>query len=218
MSSADENSALKRNSVHQTRLSLELQQLERDRTTRMREMEKATQAFARRQEQIQGIRDKASLRRVPSAPPAQNCSGRTPLSKSVLASDSKEDLTLQPFVTKNVRLESAPLSRNRRALHKTVTMPSMDLLPSRSSFTGPSGHLLSISSDSTQKGTSPNKTGFSSPLQTPPNGTRVPMYSRNFSGVRQRNELMTASLPRRKTSLPVLSNGTRTTRSKSVSY
>ena len=204
--------------MHQTRLSLELQQLERDRTTRMREMEKATQAFARRQEQIQGIRDKASLRRVPSAPPAQNCSGRRPLSKSVLASDSKEDLTLQPFVTKNVRLESAPLSRNRRALQKTVTMPSMDLLPSRSGFTGSSGHLLSVSSDSTQKGTSPNKTGFSSPLQTPPNGTRVPMYSRNFSGVRQRNELMTASLPRRKTSLPLLSNGTRTTRSKSVSY
>lgn len=218
MSSADENSALKRNSVHQTRLSLELQQLERDRTTRMREMEKATQAFARRQEQIQGIRDKASLRRVPSAPPIQNHSGRTPLSKSVLAADSKEDLTLQPFITKNVRLESAPLSRNRRALHKTVTMPSMDLLPSHGGFTGSAGNLSSICSDPTQRRTSPNKLGFVSPLQTPPSGTRVPMYSRNFTGVRQRDDAMTASLPRRKTSLPQLSNGTRSTRSKSVSY
>lgn len=214
MTSADENSALKRNTVHQTRLSLELQQLEKDRTTRLREMEKATQAFARRQEQIQGIRDKASLRRVPSAP-VQSPSGCSPRSKSALATDSNEDSTLQPFITK-VRLESAPASTTHRRLHKTATMPSFDLLPSRTGSNRLSGSFSPLCSNPTQRGTTPNKPGFVSPLQNP-NSSRVPIYSRNFSGLRQRDGLVTAGLPTRKSSLPELNCSVKNRRSKSVS-
>lgn len=209
MTSADETSALKRNSVHQTRLSLELQQLEKDRAIRLREMSKATQVFAKRQEQIQGIREKAALRRVPSSP-VENlpCIG-------LPASNSTEDLTRQPFITKTARLQSAPgASSSRRPLHKTMTMPSIDLLPSRSS----SSHLPSVY-NSAHRGTSPKRTGSLTPLQDrPQSSSRVPMYSRNFSSLRQRDDLVTTARPVRKSSLPAgLSLCQKKTRSKSVS-
>ena len=191
MTSADETSALKRNSVHQTRLSLELQQLEKDRAIRLREMSKASQAFARRQEQIHGIREKATLRRVPSAPVENLPCIALP------ASNSTEDLTRQPFITKTARLQSAPgASNSRRPLHKTATMPSIDLLPSRSS----SSHLPFVH-NSAHRATSPKRTGSLTPLEERPHSsTRVPMYSRNFSGLRPRDDL--ASRPARKSSLP----------------
>lgn len=193
MTSADETSALKRNSVHQTRLSLELQQLEKDRAIRLREMSKATQVFARRQEQIQGIRDKAALRRVPSAPVENLPCIALP------ASNSTEDLTRQLFITRTARLQSAPgASSSRKPLHKTVTMPSIDLLPSRAS----SSHLPSVQ-NSAHRGTSPKRTGSLTPLQDRPHSSsRVPMYSRNFSGLRHRDDMVTTARPVRKTSLP----------------
>lgn len=193
MTSADETSALKRNSVHQTRLSLELQQLEKDRAIRLREMQKASQAFARRQEQIQGIREKAALRRVPSAP-AENLPGI-----ALPASNSTEDLTRQPFITKTARLQSAPgASNSRRPLPRTVTMPSLDLLPSRRAS---SSHLPCVP-NSARRGSSPKRTGSLTPLEDRPNSSsRVPMYSRNFSGLRHRDDLVTG-LPTRKSSLP----------------
>ena len=196
MTSADETSALKRNSVHQTRLGLELQQLEKDRAIRLREMSKATQAFARRQEQIQGIREKAALRRVPSTPVAENLP-----CLALPTSNSHEDLTHQPFITKTARLQSAPgASNSRRPLHKTVTMPSIDLLPSRSS----SSHLPSVH-NSAHRATSPKRAASLTPLEgRPQSSSRVPMYSRNFSGLRHRDDLVTtaSARPVRKSSLP----------------
>ena len=211
MTSADETSALKRNSVHQTRLSLELQQLEKDRAIRLREMQKASQAFARRQEQIEGIREKAALRRVPSAP-VENLPGI-----ALPASNSNEDLTHQLFITKTARLQSAPgASNSRRPLHKTATMPSLDLLPSRRAS---SSHLPFVP-NSAQRGSSPKRTGSLTPLEDRPNSSsRVPMYSRNFSGLRHRDDLVTG-LPARKSSLPAgrfLCPNLKETRSKSVS-
>ena len=210
MTSADETSALKRNSVHQTRLSLELQQLEKDRAIRLREMSKATQVFAKRQEQIQGIREKAALRRVPSAPVENLPCIALP------ASNSTEDLTRQPFITKTARLQSAPgASSSRRPFHRTTTMPSIDLLPSRRSSTS---HLPSVY-NSAHRGTSPKGTGSLTPLQDrPQSSSRVPMYSRNFSGLRQRDDLITTARPVRKSSLPAgLSLCPKKTGSKSVS-
>jgi len=207
MTSADETSALKRNSVHQTRLSLELQQLEKDRAIRLREMSKASQVFARRQEQIQGVRDKAALRRVPSAHVENLPCIALP------ASNSTEDLTRQPFITKTARLQSAPgASNSRRPLQKTMTMPSFDLLPSRAS----SSHLPFVH-NSAHRATSPKRTGSLSPMEDRPNSsTRVPIYSRNFSGLPHRNDL--AARPARKSSLPAgLSLCPKKTRSKSVS-
>lgn len=210
MTSADETSALKRNSVHQTRLSLELQQLEKDRAIRLREMSKATQVFAKRQEQIQGIREKAALRRLPSSP-VENlpCIG-------LPACNSTEDLTRQPFITKTARLQSAPgASSSRKPLHRTVTMPSIDLLPSRSSST----QLPSVY-NSAHRATSPKRTGSLAPLQDrPQSSSRVPMYSRNFSSLRHRDDgLVTTARPVRKSSLPAgLSLCQKKTRSKSVS-
>ena len=195
MTSADETSALKRNSVHQTRLSLELQQLEKDRAIRLREMSKATQAFARRQEQIQGIREKAALRRVPSAPVVENLP-----CLALPASHSTEDLTRQPFITKTARLQSAPgTSSSRRPLHKTVTMPAIDLLPSRVG----SSHLPGVH-NSEHRASSPKRTGSLTPLEARPQSSpRVPMYSRNFSGLRHRDDLVTTAPRRvRKSSLP----------------
>lgn len=207
MTSTDETSALKRNSVHQTRLSLELQQLEKDRAIRLREMQKTSQAFAKRQEQIHNIREKASLRRVPSAP-AQNLPSIT-----THATDSNEDTTLQPFITKTARLQSAPGGLNsRRLLHKTATMPSLDLLPSRSN----TSHLPFVCNPA-QRGTTQKRLGFVTPSEENPNSSRVPTYSRNFSGLRQREDLVTG-LPARKSSLPSgQSNFPKSTRSKSVS-
>lgn len=216
MTSADETSALKRNSVHQTRLSLELQQLEKDKMIRLREMQKASQAFARRQEQIQGIRDKASLRRVPSAPvhKQSRTNSAIPSKTSLLAGDSSEDSTLQPFVTKAVRLESAPASNSRRTLHKTLTMPSLDLLPSRRASSRHSPSPFPTNHPA-QKATSPK---FTPPLDEKPNSSRVPMYSRNFcAGLRNRDDLV-RGLPMRKSSLPVQSLcAAKNERSKSLS-
>lgn len=210
MTSADETSALKRNSVHQTRLSLELQQLEKDRAIRLREMSKATQAFARRQEQIQGIREKAALRRVPSAPVVENLP-----CLALPASNSTEDLTRQPFITKTARLQSAPgASNSQRPLHKMVTMPTIDLLPSRAS----SSHLPSVH-NSAHRAISPKRAGSLTPLEDRPHSSsRVPMYSRNFSGLRHRDDLVTTARPVRKSSLPAGPlPSPRKTRSKSVS-
>lgn len=207
MTSTDETSALKRNTVHQTRLSLELQQLEKDRAIRLREMQKSSQAFARRQEQIHNIREKASLRRVPSAPV------ETLPSLTAHATDSNEDSTLQPFITKTARLQSAPGgSSSHRLLHKTATMPSLDLLPSRAS----TSHLPFVCNPA-QRGTTPRRLGFVTPLEEKPNSSRVPVYSRNFSGLRQRDDLITG-LPARKSSLPSgQPHFSKNTRSKSVS-
>ena len=130
------------------------------------------------------------------------------------ASNSTEDLTRQPFITKTARLQSAPgASSSRRPLHKTVTMPSIDLLPSRAS----SSHLPSVY-NSAHRGTSPKRTGSLTPLQDrPQSSSRVPMYSRNFSCLRQRDDLVTTTRTR-KSSLPAgLSLCQKNTRSKSVS-
>jgi len=184
--SADESSALKRNTVHQTRLSLELQQLEKDRSIRLREMEKASQVFAKRHEQIQGIRDKACLRRVTSAP-AKKTPGSPTRGRNVLAGEPLDQES--PFVTKSARLESEP---RKRQLNKTMTMPTLSVLPSRKSST----QFSSPSAPSP-----PLRSVYSSEMRTSPldeklaNSTRVPMYSRNFSGLRQRGE--------KRTSLPV---------------
>lgn len=210
MTSADETSALKRNSVHQTRLSLELQQLEKDRAIRLREMQKASQVFAKRQEQIQNVREKASLRRVPSAPVDKFPDITTQ------STDSNEDSTLGPFITKTARLQSAPGGSNsRRPLQKTATMPSLDLLPSRAN----TSHLPFVCNPA-QRGTTPKRPGFVTPIEEKPNSSRVPTYSRNFSGVRQRDDLVTG-LPARKSSLTSGVSGQsmlpKKTRSKSVS-
>lgn len=184
---------------------------------RLREMQKASQAFARRQEQIQGIRDKASLRRVPSAPvykQSRNNSAIPSKTSPLLAGESKEDSTLQPFITKAVRLESAPASNSRRTLHKTLTMPSLDLLPSRRASSSHSPSPFPTNHPA-QKATSPK---FTPPLDEKPNSSRVPMYSRNFcAGLRNRDDLV-RGLPMRKSSLPVQSLcAAKNERSKSLS-
>lgn len=180
--SADEHSALKRNSVHQTRLSLELQQLEKDKSIRLREMQKASQVFARRHEQIQGIRDKACLRRVTSAP-AKNTFGKPLRSGSIPSGEALEEEW--PFVTKTAKLESDP---HKGQLKKTMTMPSLSLLPSRRSSTQFSS--ASVGNPAQKRATAgTTRLGFETPLdEKPANSTRVPMYSRNFSGLRQRGE------------------------------
>lgn len=48
MASPDEAAAMKRNLVHQTRLELALKQLDRDRSVRLREIDKDTQVFLHR--------------------------------------------------------------------------------------------------------------------------------------------------------------------------
>ena len=180
--SADEHSALKRNSVHQTRLSLELQQLEKDRSIRLREMQKASQVFARRQEQIQNIRDKACLRRVTSAPPTKKVPGKPSRGGAMASGEFLEDES--PFVTK-AKLESEP---HKRQLLRTMTMPN--LLPSCTS-SSPSASFATATQRSVHSGT--KRTGFEKPLhEKPANSTRIPMYSRNFSGHRHRGENQTS--------------------------
>ena len=185
--SADESSALKRNSVHQTKLSLELQQLEKDKSIRLREMQKASQVFARRQEQIQGIRYKASLRRVTSAPP-KNAAGKPPKGGNAVSCEPRDDDS--PFVTA-AKLDSEP---HKRQLLKTMTMPSLTQLPSRKS----SAHCLSASV------ANPSQRSFKSGhlerqgsetlvLKKPASCDRMPMYSRNFSELRQRGDSQTSS-------------------------
>lgn len=73
--SIDEAAAIKRNAVHQTRLQLELKQLEKDRTTRLRELSHDAQSFVKRLEFINSrSKSRTSLptltRRAASAPPA----------------------------------------------------------------------------------------------------------------------------------------------------
>lgn len=174
--SADENSALKRNSVHQTKLSLELQQLEKDRSIRLREMQKASQVFARRKEQIQGVREKASLRRVTSAPLKKDLENNSVRLRSTPSRESPDSSS--PFVTTAPKLQSEP---QKRKLQKTMTMPSLTTLPSSSSPT----QFLS-SSGVHPKSSSPLHRRRSLTLleDTPANGTRIPIYSRNFCDLR----------------------------------
>lgn len=179
--SADESSALKRNSVHQTRLSLELQQLEKDRSIRLREMQKASQVFARRQEQIQGVRDKASLRRVTSAPP-KKASEKPLKGGNVLSCQTHDDDS--PFVTA-AKLESEP---HKRKLHKTMTMPSLTQLPSRTSSAQCSSASVANPSQqrSVKSGHSKRLASETPVLKKPASCDRMPIYSRNFCGLRQR--------------------------------
>ena len=185
-SSADEHSALKRNTVHQTRLSLELQQLEKDRSIRLREMEKASQVFARRQEQIHFIRDKASLRRASSAPPAKQTSRKLPLVGTLSFEGSINEES--PFVTKTKlggdrgeRCESP-----KRRIHRTITAPNM--APVTSSQYSSSSSVTSTRQRSANC-SSKKVIGFEKTLhENPAKATRLPSYSRNFSGQRQRNE------------------------------
>lgn len=174
--SADENSALKRNNVHQTKLSLELQQLEKDRSIRLREMQKASQVFARRKEQIQGVREKASLRRVTSAPLKKDLEHNSVRLRSTPSRESPDSNS--PFVTTAAKLQSEP---QKRKLQKTMTMPSLTTLPSSSSPT----QFLS-SSGVHPKSSSPSHRRRSLTLleDTPANGTRIPIYSRNFCDLR----------------------------------
>lgn len=174
--SADENSALKRNSVHQTKLSLELQQLEKDRSIRLREMQKASQVFARRKEQIQGVREKASLRRVTSAPLKKDLENNSVRLRSTPSRESPDYSS--PFVTTAPKLQSEP---QKRKLQKTMTMPSLTTLSSSSSPT----QFLS-SSGVHPKSSSPLHRRRSLTLleDTPANGTRIPIYSRNFCDLR----------------------------------
>lgn len=186
--SADENSALKRNSVHQTRLSLELQQLEKDRSIRLREMEKASQVFARRQEQIQGIRDKACVRRLTSAPPQKTSAKPLAYVTGVSCERLDDD---SPFVTKTAKLESEP---RKRQLRKTMTMPSFALLPSRTG--SPQLSFVSAADPSQNRVHSGHSKRLSSesPLdeRSPTGSVRFPVYSRNFSDLRQRRENQTS--------------------------
>ena len=177
--SADESSALKRNSVHQTKLSLELQQLEKDRSIRLREMQKASQVFARRKEQIQGLREKASLRRVTSAPLKKDCENNSVRRPSVPSRESPDN---SPFVTRAAKLQSEP---QKRKLQKTMTMPSLTTLPSSSS---PTQFLSSNGVDPLQRRKSSSHShrrgSLTLPEETPANGTRIPIYSRNFCDLR----------------------------------
>lgn len=174
--SADENSALKRNSVHQTKLSLELQQLEKDRSIRLREMQKASQVFARRKEQIQGLRGKASLRRVTSAPLKTDLENNSVRLRSTPSRESPDSSS--SFVTTAPKLQSEP---QKRKLQKTMTMPSLTTLPSSSSPT-----QFFSSSGVHPKSSSPlhRRRSLSLLEDTPANGTRIPIYSRNFCDLR----------------------------------
>ena len=75
--SIDEAAAIKRNSVHQTRLQLRLKQLEKDRSTRLRELSHDSQAFVKRLEYINSRRKSRTslpvLTRAASAPPVLGC-------------------------------------------------------------------------------------------------------------------------------------------------
>ena len=106
--SIDEAAAMKRNVVHQTRLKLELKQLEKDQLTRLQELSHDSQAFVKRLEFI-STRSKTrtclpSLTRVASAPPTMNgpgsrvrlCSTSPTREESDL--DSIEELHLNPFI------------------------------------------------------------------------------------------------------------------------
>lgn len=187
-SSADEHSALKRNTVHQTRLSLELQQLEKDRSIRLREMEKASQVFARRQEQIHFIRDKACLRRATSAPPAKQTSRKLPLVGTLSFEGSINEES--PFVTKTYtklggergeRCESP-----KRRIHRTMTSPNM--VPVTSSQYSSSSSVTSTRQRSANCSLK-KEIGFEKTLhENSAKTTRLPSYSRNFSGHRQRGE------------------------------
>lgn len=76
-SSADEAAALKRNVVHQTRLKLALRQLDRDRSLRIREINKDTQVFLHRLGEskkrvgLPDLKTAASQTRAASAPVRQ---------------------------------------------------------------------------------------------------------------------------------------------------
>lgn len=89
MASPDEAAAMKRNLVHQTRLELSLKQLDRDRSVRLREMDKDTQVFLTR------LGEKARYRT--SVPPLT-------------------ELTTLPS---EGRITSAPAGRNRRTTINT---------------------------------------------------------------------------------------------------
>lgn len=176
-SSVDENSALKRNSVHQTRLSLELQQLEKDRSIRLREMQKASQVFARRQEQIQGIREKAIVRRVTSAPAKKESEKPSPR-RNIPSSESPDNNS--PFVTTTAKLQKEP---RKRQLQRTMTMPLLTDLPSHSN---PTQFTSSSGVDQLQRGLHSSHSQRRGTLleEKPADCTRIPMYSRNFCNLR----------------------------------
>ena len=153
MASTDEASALKRNTVHQTRLSMELQQLEKDRGIRLREMQKASQVFARRHEQIQGIRERACLRRVTSAPVQPN------KRKTDSTIDSSDNSTTQPFITRVIPVEETHL---KRQLRKTATAPKTH---GPFSSSGSLSTTLNVDESTGHRGVPQKCVGFVSPAE-----------------------------------------------------
>ncbi|XP_031551514.1 uncharacterized protein LOC116288812 [Actinia tenebrosa] len=108
-SSADEAAALKRNVVHQTRLKLALRQLDRDKSLRIREINKDAQVFLHRlgeSKKKAGLPDlkTASQTRAASAPVRQKDRQRITVNSKEqerrIATSTRPQDSNHPFVTK----------------------------------------------------------------------------------------------------------------------
>lgn len=123
MASPDEAFALKKNVVHQTRLTMELQQLEKKRNVSLRQMDKSSHVFMKRLEQMKAVRRRAadlpSVRRAESAPLTRDTFGvRT--CKEDGSQEHTRDVNL-PFITKPLKLEPAV---SPRQLGRTKSYPA----------------------------------------------------------------------------------------------
>jgi hypothetical protein len=112
MASSDEAAALKRNVVHQTRLKLALRQLDKDRSLRIREINKDTQVFlhrlgdSKKKVSLPDLRA-ASQQRVSSAPVRQKAFAVSKEPQRGTTSSTRQDSN-HSFVTK----QSYPLTNN----------------------------------------------------------------------------------------------------------
>lgn len=176
-SSSDEAAALKRNVVHQTRLKLALRQLDRDRSLRIREINKDTQVFLHRLGESKkrvGLPDlkTASQARAASAPVRQKDRQKmivnTKEPERRIVTPSQQDSN-HPFVTKpSYQLANSDQRLGRfsssRSLSTSALCPPIkrNETPSRDSETRtPRDSTISPrSSDKTRK-----EVRFSLPLQ-----------------------------------------------------
>lgn len=182
MASTDELSALKRNVVHQTRLTLELQQLDKKRSVRLREMDKSSHVFMRRLEQMKEVRKKANL-------PSVRRTESTPLYGSILTmhkekagDESAQDFNL-PFITKSLTLEPA----SQRRLSRSKSSPAVRARR----HSPPQAHAMNVPLPSNRNTETPRSTnkdvGLFSHHETRPRCQLVRRPNHTQSGRREEN-------------------------------
>lgn len=131
-SSADEAAALKRNVVHQTRLKLALRQLDRDRSLRIREINKDTQVFLHRLGE--------SKKRV-GLPDLKTAPSQTRAASAPVRQRDRQKTTVD---TKELERRTATVTP-QNSNHSIVTKPSYQLGNSDQRFAGRFSSARSLS-------------------------------------------------------------------------